>query len=133
MLAFCAGKAQGCLARGTSAVNVSFSVLEFVFGEFYKVHKALVFCAALVNFAREHSAYCKNSCGVGECLPNEVENGGLDKECKYSLQNYHYEISNEQARAKHISAVSSVHKTVQSRFDLSHSISFLKLFERQSY
>ena len=50
MLAFCAGEAQGCFARGAGAVNVSFSVLEFVFGEFKKVGKALIFQATLFYF-----------------------------------------------------------------------------------
>ena len=47
-----ARQTQGCLAGGAGAVNVSFSVLEFVFSELEKAHEALIFTATLFKLAR---------------------------------------------------------------------------------
>ena len=69
-----ARQTQGCLAGGAGAVNVSFSVLEFVFSELEKAHEALIFTATLFKLAREHSAYREYSRGIGYRLPYKMKN-----------------------------------------------------------
>ena len=69
-----ARQTQGCLAGGAGAVNVSFSILEFVFSELEKAHEALIFTATLFKLAREHSAYCEYSRGIGYRLPYKMKN-----------------------------------------------------------
>ena len=62
---FSFGQAKGCAARGAFAVDVSFSILEFIFSQTEKSAESSVFLAPFFDIARKHTVEDSNCKGNG--------------------------------------------------------------------